>query len=71
MPPVTHTRTFRIRHYECDRYGHVNNANYIRYMQEAAMDASAASTGRKDRPANELPDTSTFARYASSSIRSA
>lgn len=35
-------RAFRIRHYECDAYGHVNHANYLRYMQEAALDASAA-----------------------------
>ncbi len=35
-------RSFRIRHYECDAYGHVNHANYLRYMQEAAFDASAA-----------------------------
>jgi acyl-CoA thioester hydrolase len=35
-------RTFRVRSYECDAYGHVNNANYLRYMQEAALDASAA-----------------------------
>ena len=42
MPPVVHKRTFRVRHYECDAYGHVNNANYIRYMQETAFDASAA-----------------------------
>jgi acyl-CoA thioester hydrolase len=41
MPP-THTATFRVRHYECDAYGHVNNANYLRYMQEAAFDASEA-----------------------------
>lgn len=34
-------RSFRIRHYECDAYGHVNHANYLRYMQEAALDASA------------------------------
>jgi acyl-CoA thioester hydrolase len=40
--PLTHTRTFRIRHYECDAYGHVNHANYLRYMQEAAIDASSA-----------------------------
>ncbi len=42
MPPVKHTRTFRVRHYECDAYGHLNNANYVRYMEEAALDASAA-----------------------------
>jgi acyl-CoA thioester hydrolase len=40
--PATHVRTFRVRHYECDAYGHVNHANYVRYMQEAAFDASAA-----------------------------
>lgn len=40
--PATHTRTFRIRQYECDAYGHLNNSNYVRFMQEAALDASAA-----------------------------
>jgi acyl-CoA thioester hydrolase len=39
--PLTHIRSFRVRHYECDVYGHVNQANYLRYMQEAAFDASA------------------------------
>lgn len=34
---------FKIRFYECDAYGHVNNTNYLRYMQEAAFDASAAA----------------------------
>lgn len=32
---------FRVRHYECDSYGHLNNVNYVRYMQETALDASA------------------------------
>jgi acyl-CoA thioester hydrolase len=41
--PLTHTRTFRVRSYECDAYGHVNQANYLRYMQEAAFDASAVA----------------------------
>ena len=41
--PRTHTRVFRVRYYECDAYGHVNNVNYLRYMQEAAFDASAAA----------------------------
>lgn len=40
--PLIHRRAFRVRHYECDAYGHVNHANYLRYMQEAALDASAA-----------------------------
>ncbi len=41
--PLMHERTFRVRHYECDAYGHVNNANYLRYMQETALDAAAAA----------------------------
>lgn len=40
--PFTFARTFRIRHYECDAYGHVNHANYLRFMQETAFDGSAA-----------------------------
>ncbi len=40
--PSTHTRLFRIRRYECDAYSHLNNVNYLRFMQEAAFDASAA-----------------------------
>lgn len=40
--PTFLERAFRVRHYECDAYGHVNHANYLRYMQEAAFDASAA-----------------------------
>jgi acyl-CoA thioester hydrolase len=40
---LTHERTFRVRFYECDAYGHVNNTTYLRYMQEAAFDASAAA----------------------------
>jgi acyl-CoA thioester hydrolase len=39
--PATHTATFAVRHYECDAYGHLNNANYIHYMEEAAFQASA------------------------------
>jgi len=41
--PLTHTRQFRVRYYECDAYGHVNNANYFRYMTETAFDASSAA----------------------------
>lgn len=40
--PAIHTETFRVRHCECDAYGHLNNANYARYMEEAAFEASAA-----------------------------
>ena len=41
--PRTHERSFRIRHYECDAYENVYYTNYLRYMQETAMDASAAA----------------------------
>lgn len=41
--PLIHTRPFRIRAYECDAYGHLYNANYLRLMQETAFDASAAA----------------------------
>jgi acyl-CoA thioester hydrolase len=43
MMPLTHEQIFRVRYYECDMYGHVNHANYLRYMQEAAFGASAAA----------------------------
>jgi acyl-CoA thioester hydrolase len=32
-----------VRYYECDAYGHLNNTNYLRYMQETAFDASQAA----------------------------
>ncbi|UCC64199.1 MAG: thioesterase family protein [Anaerolineae bacterium] len=41
--PLTHERTFRVRHYECDAYGYVHYVHYLNYMQEAAFDASAAA----------------------------
>lgn len=41
--PLTHSSEFPVRFYECDAYGHVNNSNYVRYMQEAAFAASAAA----------------------------
>lgn len=40
--PAVHHETFRVRHYECDAYGHLNNIQYLRWMQEAAFGASAA-----------------------------
>jgi acyl-CoA thioester hydrolase len=39
--PAVYEETFKVRFYECDAYGHVNHANYLRYMQEAAFGASA------------------------------
>jgi acyl-CoA thioester hydrolase len=42
MPAAVYERAFRVRLYECDAYGHVNHANYLRYIQEAALEASSA-----------------------------
>jgi acyl-CoA thioester hydrolase len=42
MQPV-HKSTFRVRQYECDAYGHLNNVNYVRYLQEAILETDAAA----------------------------
>lgn len=34
-----HEREFRVRSYECDAYGHANNATYLKWMQEVHLDA--------------------------------
>jgi acyl-CoA thioester hydrolase len=41
MQPV-HMSVFRVRQYECDAYGHLNNVNYVRYLQEAILESDAA-----------------------------
>lgn len=41
--PRIHDRNFRVRYYECDLHGELSTASYLRYMQEAAFDASAAA----------------------------
>jgi acyl-CoA thioester hydrolase len=35
------TRLFKVRHYELDAFGYVNGVNLVRYMQEAAIEASS------------------------------
>jgi len=39
--PHTYTRRFRVRSTDCDAMGQVNHAVYVRYMQEAAIEASS------------------------------
>lgn len=41
--PLSHERTFRVRHSECDVHGIVRDASYLRYMESTAFDASAAA----------------------------
>ena len=36
----TFVTSFRVRYDECDAYGHLNNAVYLHYMLEAALQAS-------------------------------
>ena len=36
--PPPGERTFRIRRYECDAYGHVNNTTYLRYLEELEVE---------------------------------
>jgi acyl-CoA thioester hydrolase len=40
-----HTSTFRVRQYECDAYGHLNNVYYVRYLREAIAEANSAASG--------------------------
>jgi acyl-CoA thioester hydrolase len=44
---------FKVRHYEMDAYGHVNNAVYLHYLEQAAIEHSAA-VGFPDERAREL-----------------
>ena len=54
--PTTHVEIFKVRHYECDTYGHLNNAVYLRYMQQAGIEA-AASVGYTDKTLHTLNRT--------------
>ena len=38
---ATFTIRFKVRSYECDSYGHVNNAVYLNYLEYARMEALA------------------------------
>ncbi len=40
---LTHLRTFRVRHHECDVHATARDASILRYMQETAFDATAAA----------------------------
>ena len=53
---LTHTESFRVRSYECDLYGHVNNAVYLRYLQEANLSFSSAAGWPPQRYASSRLD---------------
>ncbi len=36
--PLVHTARWRVRHYECDPNGHVNNAVYLNWAEEVAIE---------------------------------
>jgi acyl-CoA thioester hydrolase len=40
--PATYHHSFQVRYYECDANGNMHNIDYLRRMQEAAFEASAA-----------------------------
>lgn len=40
--PIEHTLRVRVRHYEMDALGHVNNAVYLHYVEEAAIEHARA-----------------------------
>ena len=41
--PYTYTATYQVRYYECDANGHMNNAQYLRLMQETAAEAVSSA----------------------------
>jgi len=52
--PVSALRTFvRVRFQECDPLGHVNNAVYITYLEQAAIDHAARAGWPADRLSRE------------------
>ena len=42
MSPAEHQTTLTVRSYECDSYGHVNNAVYLNYLEVARHEMLAA-----------------------------
>lgn len=46
---IFNTEPFPVRYYEIDPYGHVNHAHYVRWMQEAAFQATADAGYALDR----------------------
>ncbi|MSP11568.1 MAG: hypothetical protein EXR62_01290 [Chloroflexi bacterium] len=43
MATSRHTWEFKVREYEVDSFGHVNNAVYLQYLEQAAVEATVAA----------------------------
>lgn len=43
QPKVGFMELFKVRFNECDPMGHLNNANYLTYLEQVAFDGAAAS----------------------------
>ena len=41
-------RPFRVRHYECDAYGHLNNTTYLHYLEEVEIETGGRRPGHID-----------------------
>lgn len=47
---MSYERSYRIRHYECDAYGHLNNTAYLRYLEELELSAGFADSAAATWP---------------------
>ncbi len=61
---------FKVRHYEMDSLGHVNNAVYLHYLEQAAYEHSAAA-GFSDERTRELGGTWIVRRHEIEYLRPA
>ena len=48
--PFQFSRDFQVRYSECDGYGHLNNANYLRYAHETTLEAFASAGYDPEKP---------------------
>jgi len=58
--PSSYLKSFQLRQYECDANGHLNNANYVRFLHEATLEAMQGV-----RPRSGTGTLSDLAWYAS------
>ena len=48
--PFQFSRDFQVRYSECDGYGHLNSANYLRYAHETTLEAFASAGYNPEKP---------------------